>query len=242
MPMGLTAEEVATKFKVDRARQDQFALLSHQKACTAIKNGWFKDEIIAVETTSYENTQEVKSIIDTDEGPRSDTTLEALAALRPAFKTGGSVTAGNSSQVSDGAAAVVLMDKHQAHNNGYKPRGLFRAFVTAGVDPTIMGIGPVPAVKKLMATTGLKLDDIGVFEINEAFAAQAVYVLDELGLDPSKVNPHGGAIALGHPLGCTGARQIATILSYMERHHIRYGVCTMCIGGGMGAAGLLERI
>jgi acetyl-CoA acyltransferase len=241
MPMGLTAEEVAKKFNIDRTRQDQFALASHQKACTAIKQGWFKDEITPVEVTAYENDQVITSVVDTDEGPRSDTTLEALLALKPAFKANGSVTAGNSSQVSDGAASVVLMHKDQALKNSHKVRGYFRAFVTAGVDPTIMGTGPVPAVRKLLALSGLKIDDIGVFEVNEAFAAQAVYCLDELKIDPTKVNPYGGAIALGHPLGCTGARQIATIIHYMERHNLRFGICTMCVGGGMGAAGLIER-
>lgn len=241
MPMGLTAEEVADKFKVERKRQDEFALASHQKACTAIKNGWFKSEIVPIEVETYDHNRSVKYLVDTDEGPRSDTTLEALLALKPAFKAHGTVTAGNSSQVSDGAAAVVMMCLDEAKKKGLSPKGFFRAFVTAGVDPSIMGIGPVPAIRKLMASVGLKLDDIGVFEINEAFAAQAVYVVDELKIDPRKVNPHGGAIALGHPLGCTGARQIATILPYMHHHNIRYGVAAMCIGGGMGAAALIEK-
>lgn len=232
LPMGLTGEEVARIFSIDRKRQDQFALESHQKACAAIKNGLFKSEIIGVDVDGF--------FVDTDEGPRSDTTLEALSALKPAFKAGGSITAGNSSQISDGAAAVVLMHKSEAHSQGLKLQGFFRSFVTAGVEPSIMGTGPVPAVRKLLALTGLKLDEIGVFELNEAFAAQALYCLDELKLDPAKVNPLGGAIALGHPLGCTGARQIATILAHMQRNKIRYGICTMCIGGGMGAAGLIE--
>lgn len=239
MPMGLTAEEVAEKFSVSRQRQDEFSLQSHQKACIAIKNGWFKDEIVPVKTLNADNEEVVISI---DEGPRSDTTLQALASLRPAFKINGSVTAGNSSQVSDGAAAIVMMDKSQALREGLSIRGFFRSFVTAGVDPSIMGTGPVPAVKKLLSTTGLRLDAIDVFEINEAFAAQALYCIDELGIDKNKVNPNGGAIALGHPLGCTGARQVATILHHMERNNLRYGICTMCIGGGMGAAGLIERV
>lgn len=240
MPMGLTAEEVAHKFKIDRERQDAFALASHQKACTAIKNGWFKDEIVGVDIApSYELKEPL--VIDTDEGPRSDTTLEALKSLKPAFKVNGTVTAGNSSQVSDGAAAVVLADEAYAKAHNKKIRAYFRAFVTAGVDPTIMGTGPVPAVKKLLACTSLALKDIDVFELNEAFAAQAVYCIDALGIDPAKVNPHGGAIALGHPLGCTGARQIATILHHMERNSLRFGIVTMCVGGGMGAAGLIER-
>jgi acetyl-CoA acyltransferase len=232
LPMGLTAEEVAQKFSISRERQDKFALGSHQKACLAIKNGLFKSEIIGVHVDNY--------FIDTDEGPRSDTTLEALLALKPAFKAGGSVTAGNASQISDGAAAIVLMHKGQAQSQGLKIQGFFRSFVTAGVDPSIMGTGPVPAVRKLLDLTGLKRDDIGVFELNEAFASQALYCIDELKLDPALINPCGGAIALGHPLGCTGARQIATILAHMTRNKIRYGICTMCIGGGMGAAGLIE--
>jgi acetyl-CoA acyltransferase len=240
LPMGLTAEEVAKEFNVDRKRQDQFALESHHKACTAIKNGWFSDEIVGIDIAPFYG-QEAKVWIDTDEGPRSDTTLDALMSLKPAFKANGTVTAGNSSQVSDGAAAVVLADEAYAKAKGLKPRGYFRAFVTAGVDPTLMGTGPVPAVRKLLSYTSLSQGEIGVFELNEAFAAQAVYCIDELGLDPAKVNPHGGAIALGHPLGCTGARQIATILHHMERNNLRYGIATMCVGGGMGAAGLIER-
>lgn len=241
MGMGLTGEEVAARFNIDRKRQDEFSLLSHQKACTAIKNGWFKDEIISVPVKVLDGEKEITITVSNDEGPRSDTTLEALMSLRPVFKATGTITAGNSSQVSDGAAAVLLMDEEKAKKTGLKVRGFFRAFVTAGVDPTIMGTGPVPAVRKLLATTGLSINDIGVFELNEAFAAQALYCIDELKLDMNKVNPHGGAIALGHPLGCTGARQVATILHHMERNNLRYGICTMCIGGGMGAAGLIER-
>lgn len=240
MSMGLTAEEVALRFNINRKRQDEFSLKSHQKACLAIKNGWFQSEIVpvTVPTDQLKNTDSL--VVSVDEGPRSDTTLEALLQLKPAFKANGTVTAGNSSQVSDGAAAVMLMHKEQAKKSGKKIRGFFRAFVTAGVDPTIMGTGPVPAVRKLMSQTSLSLDEIGVFEINEAFAAQAVYCIEELKLDKDRVNPCGGAIALGHPLGCTGARQIATILAHMERNKLRYGVCTMCIGGGMGAAALIE--
>lgn len=240
LPMGLTAEEVAHKFGVDRKRQDEFALASHHKACTAIKNGWFKDEIVGFDVAPFYG-QEGKLVIDTDEGPRSDTTLDALMALKPAFRNPGTVTAGNSSQVSDGAAALVLADEAFAKSQGKKIRGYFRAFVTAGVDPTIMGTGPVPAIRKLLQYASLSLKDIGVIELNEAFAAQAIYCIDELGLDPAIVNPHGGAIALGHPLGCTGARQLATMLHHMERNNIRYGIASMCVGGGMGAAGLIER-
>lgn len=232
LPMGLTAEAVAKDFNISRERQDAFALKSHQKSCSAINNGLFKDEIIPVLVGDKK--------IDQDEGPRADTTLDALAKLKPAFKINGSVTAGNSSQMSDGAAAAVLISKKEADMLKLKVRAMFRAFVTAGVDPRIMGIGPIPAIKKLLTLTGLKIDDIGVFEINEAFAAQAVYVVQELNIPEAKVNPHGGAIALGHPLGCTGARQVATILYHMERNNIKYGIVSMCIGGGMGAAGLIE--
>lgn len=239
MPMGLTAEAVAAKYKVDRKRQDEFALRSHQKACLAIKNGWFKDEIVEVNVPGCGSEPTVRVV--NDEGPRSDTTLEALSSLKPAFKLNGTITAGNSSQISDGAAAVVLMDEKAARAQGHTIRGYFRNFVTAGVDPELMGTGPVPAVKKLLEVAGLSVDDIDVFELNEAFAAQAVYCIDALGIDMEKVNPHGGAIAMGHPLGCTGARQIATMLAYMERHKLRYGVSCMCVGGGMGAAGLIER-
>ncbi|MCA9508837.1 MAG: thiolase family protein [Myxococcales bacterium] len=241
LSMGLTAEEVASKFAISRERQDEFSLLSHQKACAAIKNGLMREEIVGITIKKYDGSGESEYVIDTDEGPRSDTTMGALSALKPVFKKDGTVTAGNSSQVSDGAASVVLMHKEQAQKSKKNIRGFFRAFVTAGVDPTIMGVGPVPAVKKLLAVTGLSISDIDVFELNEAFAAQAVYSIGELKLDPQKVNPYGGAIALGHPLGCTGARQVATILHYMEKNKLKYGICTMCVGGGMGAAGLIER-
>lgn len=240
MSMGLTAEEVAHKFKIDRKRQDEFALKSHQKACLAIKNGHFKDEIVPVKISDWQDQEEKTFFLETDEGPRSDTSLEVLSSLKPVFRADGSVTAGNSSQISDGAACVVLMNNDEAKKANKKVRGYFRAFVTEGVDPSIMGIGPVPAVKKLLKTTGLKLADIGVIELNEAFAVQALYCLDELKLDEKKLNPYGGAIALGHPLGCTGARQVATIIHHMERHKLKYGICTMCIGGGMGAAALIE--
>jgi acetyl-CoA acyltransferase len=232
LPMGLTAEEVASEFGVSREEQDKFSLKSHEKACKAQKLNLFAEEIIGVPVGD--------KLISVDEGPRADTTLEALAKLKPAFKLGGSVTAGNSSQISDGAAASVLMNKNEAKALKLNIKGYFRAFVTAGVDPRIMGIGPVPAIKKLLKVTGLSINDIDVFEINEAFAAQAVYVLRTLDIKEEKVNPYGGAVALGHPLGCTGARQIATILNYMIRNKLHYGVVSMCIGGGMGAAGLIE--
>jgi acetyl-CoA acyltransferase len=240
-PMGITAENVAQRFEVSRADQDAFALQSHQRASAAIEAGKFKDEIVPIEVDVYDESGKKTITFDTDEGPRKDSTLEALAKLRPVFDKDGSVTAGNSSQVSDGAAAVMLMDAERARNIGHQVAGYFRAFATAGVDPAIMGIGPVPAVRKLLAKTGLSIDDIGVFELNEAFAAQSLYCIRELGLDIERVNPNGGAIALGHPLGCTGARQIATLLPEMERRGAKYGIVTMCIGGGMGAAGLIER-
>lgn len=242
MSMGLTAEMVAHRFNISRDRQDQFALMSHQRSCIAIKKGLFQGEIVAVNVpTDHESDDRENITVSIDEGPRSDTTLEALKALKPAFKDKGCVTAGNSSQVSDGAASVMMMNKEQARRGNKNIRGYFRAFVTAGVEPTLMGTGPVPAIKRLLSVTGLSLDAIGVIELNEAFAAQAIYCIEELKLDPAKVNPLGGAIALGHPLGCTGARQIATILAHMERENIRFGICSMCIGGGMGAAALIER-
>lgn len=241
VPMGLTAEIVAKKFGVTRADQDAFALLSHQRAIKAIQNGYFKDEIVGFEASVFDDMGRNKTVhFDVDEGPRADTNIEMLAKLRPAFDMQGTVTAGNASQLSDGAAAAVLMDRKHAESFKLPIMGFFRAFVTAGVPPEIMGIGPVPAIQKLLHLTGLKISDIGVFEINEAFAAQALYCVRELGLNPEIVNPCGGAIALGHPLGCTGARQVATILRELKRTQKRYGICSMCIGGGMGAAALIE--
>lgn len=240
MPMGLTAEVVAEKYGVSREEQDQFAVRSHERALAAIKSGKFKDEIVPLDVKIAANGELVNLHFDTDEGPRAGTTLEALSKLRAAFKMGGSVTAGNASQISDGAAATLLMSDKAARAQGCKPVAYFRSFVTAGVAPEEMGIGPVVAIRKLMDRSGMRLDDVGVFEINEAFAAQAAYSVRELGLDPAKVNPNGGAIALGHPLGCTGARQVATIIREMQREGHKFGVCSMCIGGGMGAAGLIE--
>jgi acetyl-CoA acyltransferase len=236
MPMGLTAEQVAEKYSVSRALQDEFSYQSHQKALKAQNNGWFDEEIVPVEVVF-----EKKSIIiKKDEGPRADTSLEALAKLKPVFKTNGTVTAGNASQLSDGAACSVLMNARVAKDRSLDVLGYFRDFVTVGVPPEIMGIGPVPAILKLLKKNNLNINDIGVFEINEAFAAQAYYCVKELKINPEKVNIGGGAIALGHPLGCTGARQVATILRHMQRTNSRYGICSMCIGGGMGAAGLIE--
>lgn len=238
LTMGLTAERVAKNFDVSRKRQDEFALHSHEKAFKAQAAHLFVNEIIPVSVKLDDGSTK---IIKDDEGPRKDTTLDALASLKPAFMKDGSVTAGNSSPISDGAAALLLANADYVENK-QSIKGYFRAFVTEGVDPAIMGIGPVLAIKKLFKQCGLKKSDIGVFEINEAFAAQAVYCIDELGLDHSLVNPLGGAIALGHPLGCSGARLLATMLEHMKRNNLQFGVCSMCIGGGMGAAGLIERV
>jgi acetyl-CoA acyltransferase len=241
IPMGNTAENVARQFGVSRADQDAFALGSHQKALAAWGRGDFAAEIVPVRTRVYEGDAWRDITADRDEGPRADTSLERLAALRPAFDPTGSVTAGNSSPLNDGAAAVVLMAADKAREGGKRARAYFRAFAVAGVPPAIMGIGPVPAVRKLLAKVGLKVDQIDLFEVNEAFASQALYCIRELGLPANRVNVNGGAIALGHPLGATGARQIATALHELERRKGRYAVITMCVGGGMGAAGLIER-
>ena len=246
LSMGLTAEEVAERYKVTREDQDRFALASHQKAAAAIKDGKFKDEIVPLQVVQKEVTPDGKVsskvvTFDTDEGVRPDTNLEVLAKLRPVFKQNGTVTAGNSSQTSDAAAAVVLMESGKAARLGCRPLAVFRSFAVSGVDPDIMGVGPVEAVPKALKAAGLKLDDIDVIELNEAFASQSVAVIRTLGLDPAKVNVNGGAIALGHPLGCTGAKLTVTIINEMARRKARYGLVTMCIGGGMGAAGVLER-
>ena len=233
--MGLTAENVARKFEISRADQDAFALASHERAIAAQKAGKFDAEIVPV-TTAEGRTFAV------DECPRADTSLAALAALKPAFHVKGSVTAGNSSPINDGAAAVVVMSEAKANELGLRPRARFVGFATAGVAPEIMGIGPVAAVPKLLAKTGVRLGDIDVIELNEAFASQSLAVIRQLGLSIDRVNPSGGAIALGHPLGCTGAKLVATALAELERRAGRYALVTMCIGGGMGAAGLLERI
>jgi len=241
-PMGITAENVAQRFNVSRADQDAFAVESHKRALAAIEGGKFKDEIAAIDVDVFLDDGSKKRVtFDTDEGPRKDTSLEGLGKLKPAFDAKGSVTAGNASQVSDGAAAVVLVEMELAKKLGLTILGTFKAFATAGVDPAIMGIGPVPAIRKLLGKQNLKTSDVDVFELNEAFASQALYCIRELGLDTAKVNPNGGAIALGHPLGCTGARQVATLLSEMKRSNAKRGVIAMCIGGGMGAAGLIER-
>jgi acetyl-CoA acyltransferase len=240
-PMGITAENVANRFGITRQMQDEFAYRSQMKAKKALETGAFKDEIVAVRALSFEGGERHYHDFVVDEMPRFDTTVEGLGKLPPAFAKGGSVTAGNSSPISDGAAAALVMSRKAADDLGVKPLGIFRAFVTVGVDPEIMGIGPLPAVQKLLARTGLKVSDIDVFEINEAFASQAVYCTRELGLPEDRVNINGGAIALGHPLGCTGAKLTASALYELRRRNGKYAIVTMCIGGGQGAAGLFER-
>ena len=241
IPMGNTAENVARRFEISRADQDAFALRSHQRAVAAWTEGRFTAEVMPVATRVFEDGAWRPLTVDRDDGPRADTSLEKLASLRPAFDPTGSVTAGNASPLNDGAAALVLMAADKAREQGKKPRAYFRAFAVAGVPPAIMGIGPVPAIRKLLARTGLSIGDIDLFELNEAFASQALYCMRELGLPEDRVNVNGGAIALGHPLGATGARQIATALHELERRQGRYAVISMCVGGGMGAAGLIER-
>ena len=240
-PMGITAENVAKRFGITRQMQDEFAYRSQMKARRALETGAFQDEIVPVRAVAYDGDHRAYRDFTVDELPRPDTTLEGLARLPPAFAQGGSVTAGNSSPISDGAAAALVMSRRAADQLGVKPLGIFRAFATVGVDPEIMGIGPLPAVQKLLARTGLSIADIDVFELNEAFASQSVYCQRELGIPDDKINVHGGAIALGHPLGCTGAKLTATALYELRRRGGRYAVVTMCIGGGQGAAGLFER-
>jgi len=239
-PMGITAENVANQFGITREDQDAFAMQSQKKAAAAQAAGTFADEIVPVKATRFADGQRVEVDFAQDELIRADTTLEGLAKLRPAFAAGGSVTAGNSSPLSDGAAAALVMSKAKADELGVTPRAYFRAFVTAGVDPALMGIGPIPAVRKLLAKTGLSMGDIDVIELNEAFASQSVYVQRTLEIPDDKLNVNGGAIALGHPLGCTGAKLTATALSELARRGGRYAIVTMCIGGGQGAAGLFE--
>jgi acetyl-CoA acyltransferase len=239
-PMGITAENVAKKFGISRAEQDAFALRSQQKASEAQRAGKFDEEIILVTATRYDDGKRIGVDFKRDEMIRPETTLEGLAALKPAFAKNGTVTAGNASPLSDGAAATLVMSRARAESLGVRPLGAFRAFATAGVDPAIMGIGPIPAVRKLLAKTGLSMRDIDIFELNEAFASQAVYVQRTLEIPDEKLNVNGGAIALGHPLGCTGAKLVATALYELRRRKGRYAIVTMCIGGGMGAAGLLE--
>jgi acetyl-CoA acyltransferase len=245
MGMGLTAECLRKKYGVTREEADQFALRSHQNALKAQTTGNFDDEIVPfeVKTTAFNGKPANSTIVfKKDEGPRADSSLEALAKLKPAFQAGGVSTAGNSSQTSDGAAAAIVMSDQKARELGLKPMARLVSFAVGGVPPEIMGIGPVVAIPKALKLAGLKLDDIGVIELNEAFAVQSLAVLREVNLDPEKVNVNGGAIALGHPLGCTGAKLTATILREMKRRSAKYGMVSMCIGGGQGAAGIFESL
>ncbi|MEW6730223.1 MAG: acetyl-CoA C-acyltransferase [Acidobacteriota bacterium] len=245
LSMGLTAERLARRYEISRTQQDEFSLRSHQCAIAAIQAGKFKDEIVPlkVKTDRFnaKGKKEVtESVFDTDEGPRQDTTIEALAKLKPAFMANGTVTAGNSSQMSDGAATALIMTAEKAAALGLKPLARLIAYSTGGVEPEDMGIGPVVAIPKALKLAGLKLSDIDLIELNEAFAAQALSVIKVAGLDPERVNVNGGAVALGHPLGCTGAKLSATIIYELQRRGGRYGMVTMCVGGGMGAAGIFE--
>jgi acetyl-CoA acyltransferase len=240
--MGLTAENVAEEFKISREDQDEFSYHSHMRAIAAQDAGKFKKELVPLEVEVVTPRGSKTIVLDIDEGPRRDTSLTAMAKLRPAFKQNGTVTAGNSSQMSDGAAAVVVMEREKAEALGLKPLVRFLGFAAAGVRPEVMGIGPVEAVPKVLKLTGLNLSDMDVIELNEAFAAQSLAVTRELGMDMDKVNVNGGAIALGHPLGCTGAKLTVQIIHEMLREGHRYGLVTMCIGGGMGAAGVFESL
>ncbi|WP_068672846.1 acetyl-CoA C-acetyltransferase [Oceanobacillus sp. Castelsardo] len=247
MSMGHTAEEVASRFGISRTEQDEFAAKSHERAAKAIQEGRFTDEIVPVDVKERvigKNNQidEKSFTLKMDEGVRLGTSVEVLSKLRPAFKNKGTVTAGNSSQMSDGAASVLVMEREKANSIGLTPIVKFRSFAVAGVEPEIMGVGPVAAIPKALKIAGLELSDIGLFELNEAFAAQAVRVIHALDLDSNKVNVNGGAIALGHPLGCTGTKLTLTLMNEMKRRNVQFGVVTMCIGGGMGAAGVFELI
>lgn len=244
--MGLTAERVAKEYHVSREDQDKFSLRSHQRAVAAISAGNFKEEIVPlrIRRKVRKGTKNLveETVFDTDEGPRADTAIEKLAQLKPVFMQGGTVTAGNSSQMSDGAAASVVMSAEMAKELGLKPIAKFISFAVAGVPPEVMGIGPIKAVPKALKLAGLRLEDMDVIELNEAFASQALAVIRELGMDDEKVNVNGGAVALGHPLGCTGAKLTATLLHEMKRRKAKYGMVTMCIGGGMGAAGIFQNL
>ena len=246
MGMGLTAECVADEYEVTRQAQDEFAVRSHQKAAAAYERGAFKDEIVPLEIEEViagpNGPQRTTSVFDRDEHMRPDTTLEGLAKLKPVFKQGGSVTAGNASPLSDGAAAVIVMERSRAEALGLTPLLRFVGFAVGGVRPEVMGVGPIAAVPKLLKRTGMSLADIDLIELNEAFASQALAVIRHLGLDESRVNVNGGAIALGHPLGCTGAKLTVQIMHEMPRRDAQFGMVTMCIGGGMGAAGIFERL
>ncbi len=247
LSMGLTAEAVAKEYKVSREDQDEFSYNSHQKALKAIENGYFKEGILpmTVEEVYLDEKgkkQKKSFVVDTDEGPRADTSIEALAKLKPAFAAGGVVTAGNSSQTSDGAAFVIVMSERLVNQLGLKPIGRLVACASAGVHPRIMGIGPVAAIPKVLKQANMHLGDIDTIELNEAFASQSVAVIREAGLNPERVNPNGGAIALGHPLGCTGAKLTIQVLNDLKRTQKKYGMVTACVGGGQGIAGIIERI
>jgi acetyl-CoA acyltransferase len=247
LSMGLTAENLATRYQIAREQQDAFSLRSHQCALAAIEAGKFKEEIAPLELVDvglngHDKPQTRKIVFDTDEGPRRETSMEALAKLKPVFHAHGTVTAGNASQMSDGAAAALVMSAEKAQALGAKPLARFVSFATAGCPPEEMGIGPVFAIPKALKLAGLKLTDVDVVELNEAFAVQALAVIQQAGLDPEKTNVNGGAVALGHPLGCTGSKLTATLLSEMKRRKSRYGMVTMCVGGGMGAAGIFENL
>jgi acetyl-CoA acyltransferase len=241
---GLVAENHARQSGISREEQDAFALRSHQRALAAIEAGRFKDEIapLTVTTVGPNGDGRRETVFSMDEGPRRETSAEALAKLRPAFHAAGTVTAGNSSQTSDGAAAVLITSAEYAKDRGLKPLGRFVAYATAGVAPEYFGVGPVPAIKKALKIAGLTLEQIDLIELNEAFAAQVLACLRALPIDPERLNVNGGAIALGHPLGCTGAKLTATLLHEMQRRQSKYGIVTMCVGGGMGAAGIFERL
>jgi acetyl-CoA acyltransferase len=246
MNMGLTAEQVSEEFEVTRQAQDEFAVRSHQRAAAAYEKDLFKGEILPIEveevTPGPDGPERKRFIFDRDEHLRPDTTLEGLARLRPVFKMGGTVTAGNASPLSDGAAGVIVMERKKAEALGLKPLVKFVGFNVGGVRPEIMGVGPVSAVPRLMKRTAMSLDDIGLIELNEAFAAQAVAVIRELGFDEDITNVNGGAIALGHPLGCTGAKLTVQIINEMKRRDVLFSLVTMCSGGGMGAAGIFENL
>jgi acetyl-CoA acyltransferase len=240
LSMGLTAERMHRKYGVSREDSDAFSLRSHQNAVRAQEEGRFAEEIVPIEVENVSPGAVERSVFERDEGPRADTSIEALGKLKPVFHAQGTVTAGNSSQMSDGAAAALVMSEAKARELGLRPKARFVSYAAVGVPPEIMGIGPVAAIPKALAMAGLKLDELGVIELNEAFAVQALAVMRRAGLDADRVNVNGGAIALGHPLGCTGAKLTATLLREMERREARYGMVTMCVGGGQGAAGIFE--
>lgn len=246
MGMGYTAENVAEKYGISREEQDSFAVASHAKAARAIAEGRFKDQIVPLTVQDKARSKGKlvvkESVFEIDEGVRADTKIEGLAKLKPAFKQGGSVTAGNSSQTSDGAAALMVMSSDKAKSLGLKPMAIFRSYAVGGCPPELMGIGPAVAIPKALRLAGISKEQVDLFELNEAFAAQALACIKELALDPAKINVNGGAIALGHPLGCTGAKLTTQLLYEMQRQQARYGVVSMCIGGGMGAAGVFERV